>query len=244
MREFYYDLHLHSCLSPCGDEDNTPNNIAGMAKLCGLDIIALTDHNTCKNCPAFFEAAEKYELIPVAGMELTTAEDIHVVCLFPELDNAMRFDKHVDSLRTKIKNRPEIFGEQIIVDGNDCPIGSDGYLLPNATSISIEDLPELVSEYGGACYPAHIDKHSNGMIAILGTFPPTPHFSAFELHSRDRAKEYTERFGLSDKLCIVSSDAHYLTDMKDAENSIMLDCDPLDHSAVRRALISKLGGPK
>lgn len=80
--KFYYDLHIHSILSPCGDDDNTPNNIAGMASLCGLNIIALTDHNSAKNCPAFFEAARKYGIIPVAGMELTTSEDIHVVCLF------------------------------------------------------------------------------------------------------------------------------------------------------------------
>ena len=28
-----YDLHLHSCLSPCGDNAMTPANIAGFAKV-------------------------------------------------------------------------------------------------------------------------------------------------------------------------------------------------------------------
>ena len=79
MNRYYYDLHIHSCLSPCGDDDNTPNNIAGMASLCGLNIVALTDHNTTANCPAFFEAAKRYGIIPIAGMELTTSEDIHIV---------------------------------------------------------------------------------------------------------------------------------------------------------------------
>ncbi len=73
MRKFYYDFHLHSCLSPCGDNDMTPNNIAGMAKLNGLNIVALTDHNSVLNTPAFFEAAKRYSIVPVAGMELTTA---------------------------------------------------------------------------------------------------------------------------------------------------------------------------
>ena len=109
MTKKYYDLHIHSCLSPCGDEDNTPNNIAGMASLCGLNILALTDHNSCKNCPAFFEATKKYGITPIAGMELTTSEDIHVVCLFEELDDAMRFDEYVTQKQIKIKNRPEIF---------------------------------------------------------------------------------------------------------------------------------------
>ena len=119
MKKNYYDLHIHSCLSPCGDDDNTPNNIAGMASLCELDIVALTDHNSCKNCPAFFEAAESHGLVPVAGMELTTSEDIHVVCLFERLDDAMRFDEYVEKHSIKIKNNPDIFGKQSVLDKND-----------------------------------------------------------------------------------------------------------------------------
>ena len=83
MNRYYYDLHIHSCLSPCADDDNTPNNLAGMGMLAGLGLMALTDHNSAKNCPAFFKAAEKVGIIPVAGMELETSEDVHVVCLFP-----------------------------------------------------------------------------------------------------------------------------------------------------------------
>ena len=242
MREYFYDLHLHSCLSPCGDEDNTPNNIAGMAKLCELDIAALTDHNTCKNCPAFFEAAERNGIIPVAGMELTTSEDIHVVCLFPELSAAMAFDAYVDSVRMKIRNRTEIFGEQLILDGEDNVIGQEEFLLPNATSVSIEDVPLLVSRYGGVCFPAHIDRESNGIVAVLGTLPPTPTFTAVELHSKEKLDEYMERFNLSDKTVVISSDAHYLTDMRDAENSVMLSADPDCPDEVRRELMLWLGG--
>ena len=86
MTPYYYDLHIHSCLSPCADNDMTPNNIAAMSALKGLQIIALTDHNSCKNCPAFLEACRANGIIAVAGMELSTAEDIHLVCLFEELD--------------------------------------------------------------------------------------------------------------------------------------------------------------
>ena len=82
MKKYYYDLHIHSCLSPCGDDDMTPNNIAGMGVVAKLDIMALTDHNSCLNCPAFFKTAQANGIVPVAGMELTTAEDIHLVCLF------------------------------------------------------------------------------------------------------------------------------------------------------------------
>ena len=105
---FYYDLHVHSCLSPCADDDNTPNNLAGMAKLCGLNVVALTDHNTTKNCPAFFEACGRYGIVPIPGMELTTSEDIHVICLFPSLESAMSFGEEVEKRRVPIKNRADI----------------------------------------------------------------------------------------------------------------------------------------
>ena len=86
-----YDLHLHSCLSPCGDMDMTPNNIVGMAKLLGYDIIALTDHNTCRNTPAAVQAGERQGLVVVPGMELCTREEAHVVCLFPTAEAALAF---------------------------------------------------------------------------------------------------------------------------------------------------------
>ena len=110
---YYYDLHIHSCLSPCGDNDMTPDSIAGMGELNGLDIMALTDHNTLKNCPAFFKAAYRHGIIPVAGTELTTAEDIHAVCLFATLSGAMEFEKVLEERRIKIKNRPDIFTRKI-----------------------------------------------------------------------------------------------------------------------------------
>ena len=136
MNRYYYDFHIHSCLSPCADNDMTPANIAGMCALAGLQIAALTDHNTTKNCPAFFAAARQHGVIPIAGMELTTAEDVHVVCLFEELDDAMRFGEAVDERRIRIPNRADIFGEQILMDQNDEVIGEETDLLPNATTFS------------------------------------------------------------------------------------------------------------
>ncbi|MBR3844270.1 MAG: PHP domain-containing protein, partial [Clostridia bacterium] len=115
MNSYYYDFHLHSCLSPCGDNDNTPYNLAGMAAVKGLQVIALTDHNTCGNCPAFFGACKRHGIVPIAGMELTTAEDIHLVCLFETLESAMAFDRAVRSHRMLIPNRVDIFGQQLLM---------------------------------------------------------------------------------------------------------------------------------
>lgn len=237
---YSYDLHNHSCLSPCADNDNTPNNIAGMAYLSGIKIVALTDHNSAKNCPAFFEAAKRYGIIPIAGIELTTSEDIHVVCLFEKLDSALRFDEYLQSRRVLIKNRVEVFGDQLILDAEDEITGREEHLLPNATTISLDEAPELIKSYGGICYPAHIDRDSNGIIAILGTLPPTPTFSCVEIRSEENISEYTERYGLSDKTVIVSSDAHYLTDINETNHFFELDADPDSPNEVRRELFKLL----
>jgi len=211
-----------------------------MATLCGLNIVALTDHNTCKNCPAFFRAAKRYGIIPVAGMELTTSEDIHVICLFEELDNAMEFDSALQSHRTLIENRTDVFGNQLILDGDDNVIGTEPYFLSNATDVSIENVTEFVSKYGGICYPAHIDRQSNGIISVLGTLPETPEFSAVEINRPEKREEYVKKYSLENKKIIVSSDAHCLTDLRDKENWFELDDEPYSSSLVRRNLFKEL----
>lgn len=242
MNRYYYDLHIHSCLSPCGDDDSTPNNIAGMASLCGLNIVALTDHNTSKNCPAFFEAAKRYGIIPVAGMELTTSEDIHVVCLFEELEDAMAFDELVDRRRLKIRNKPEFFGHQVVTDGEDNPIGEIESLLINSSGISVDDVSEIVKGFGGVCYPAHIDKDANGIIAVLGTLPSDIGFSRYELHDKANADEYAKTYGIDKEQFIYSSDAHYLGDIRDKEAYFELDDEPYSSRFVRQKLFELLRG--
>lgn len=245
MNRYYYDFHVHSCLSPCADNDMTPNNIAGMAALAGLHLVALTDHNTCKNCPAFFEAAKKQGIVPVAGMELTTAEDIHVVCLFEHLEDAMRFDSAVDEKRIKIPNRRDIFGDQLIMDGNDRVIGEEDNLLSNATVLSLEEVPDFVSQYNGICYPAHVDRESNGVIATLGDFPTEPHFSLAEFHDREKIEAYRERFSALESLdTLVGSDAHYLWDLRDAEAYFDLEDEPYSGDLIRNRLFLRLKGAK
>lgn len=223
MSKFYYDLHIHSCLSPCGDNDATPNNIAGMGKINGLDIMALTDHNSCKNCPSFFDAASKYGITAIAGMELTTAEDIHIICLFPNLESAMCFDSFVDKKRIKFKNNADIFGNQFVLDNSDNIICEEEYLLINATEITIDEAPRLVEEFNGICYPAHIDRSSNGIISVLGGFPASPVFTCAELHDREKLDEYVAKFGENFCKTIISSDAHYLWDIKEKTDFIELD---------------------
>lgn len=234
MRTFLYDLHMHSCLSPCGDMDMTPCNIAGMAHLSGLGIVALTDHNTTDNCPAFFQACGEYGIVPVAGMELTTAEDVHLLCVFETLEDAMAFGGEVKTHRMKIKNRTEIFGEQPILNERDEKIGEDPWFLPAATDLDLEAAAKLVKAHNGVCWPAHIDRDANGLLAVLGFFPPEPEFQIAEL--RDSANR-----GLAGgRTVVVCSDAHRLWEIGEAGGTLTLETDATEPEAVRHALFKKL----
>lgn len=217
--EVAYDLHVHSCLSPCGDDDMTPANIAGMAALKGLSVVALTDHNSAKNCPAFFKACEEVGVLPIPGMELTTAEDIHLVALFKTLAEAMAFDTWLQDIRVRIPNRVDIFGRQQIMDENDNVIGEEPDLLINALSYDIESLVTEARAHGALCYPAHVDKEANGILATLGFLPEEPKFSVFEVHDAEKIPAYLGTHLPGGAKTVTSSDAHYLWDIREAEEA-------------------------
>lgn len=243
MTPYYYDLHIHSCLSPCADNDMTPNNIAGMAALKGLQIVALTDHNSCKNCPAFFEACKRQGIIAVAGMELSTAEDIHLVCLFERLEDAMEFDKAVHRHLVKIPNKPLIFGDQLILDGEDEQVGTEELLLISATDLWMSDAIRLAKRYGAHIHPAHIDRESNGIISVLGDIPEEYGFEFVEYNATDRIDEIKSNYAVAKKAKhIVSSDAHHLWDINEADNFIELDDEPYSSALVRKRLFEYLDG--
>ena len=185
--KLYYDLHLHSCLSPCGDNDMTPYNLVNLAKIFGYDIIALTDHNSCLNCESAMKVGEKAGITVVPGMELCTSEEIHNVCLFPSLEKAMAFSDYIRGTLPPIANREKIFGEQLIMDEGDGILGKEELLLTTASGVSISELNELVDKYDGVCYPAHIDRNSYSIISALGDFPPEVESRCFELTPNAKA---------------------------------------------------------
>lgn len=208
---FRYDLHNHSCLSPCGDNDMTPYNFVNMSKLMGLQIVALTDHNTCLNCPAAVKAGEAAGVTVIPGMELCTCEEIHVVCLFPDVESALDFSAYVRTTLPDVKNREKIFGQQLIMDETDNIIGSEELLLITASSIGLYQVPALVNEYGGTAFPAHINRDSYSVISNLGGITADMGFSCAELTPDADVKFYEEKYpDLRDMKKVFNSDAHYL----------------------------------
>ena len=242
MSTYNYDLHIHSCLSPCADDDMTPNNIAGMSTLNGLQIVALTDHNSCANCPAFLDACRRQGIVGIAGMELTTAEDVHLVCLFEDLDDAMAFSDEVHGHIMPVKNRPEIFGNQIVMNSEDEPIGEEQILLISATDLWISDAIELVHKYRGHVRPAHIDRESNGIVSILGDVPVEYNFNFVEFNDKNNISSYYESYAsLENARTLVCSDAHHLWDISEAGNTIELSEDePYSSALVRKRFFQKL----
>ncbi len=213
--KLYYDFHIHSCLSPCGDKDMTPNNIVNFAKIMGYDVIALTDHNTALNCPAVAKIAKKNGITFIPGMELCTSEEVHIVCLFYDLEDALRFSEYVKSTMPPIKNKPSVFGEQLICDENDNIIGQEETLLVTASGISTEKVVKKVAEYNGICYPAHIDRSSFSIISNLGIIDDYFGFRCAEIFDLEKERALKDKHPYLNKLKILSdSDAHYLENMR------------------------------
>lgn len=227
----YADLHIHSCLSPCADDSMTPFDLVGMSLLNGTELIALTDHNSAKNCPAAFAAASEYGIGFIPGMELNTSEDIHCICLFPSLDIAMDFDRMLEEHLPDVINQPDIFGNQIIMHPNGETELFEKLLIFGA-DISIMDLPELVSRYDGICYPAHIDRESNGLLSALGLWPEELDVPAAEIR-------FSLPEGLPERLKIIqASDAHRLEDLP--ERAFPLPLETPDFNGLKKYLKNEL----
>ncbi|MDO4268869.1 MAG: PHP domain-containing protein [Eubacteriales bacterium] len=216
-----YDLHIHSCLSPCGDDDMTPGNIVGMAAVKGLDVIAVTDHNSCRNCPAVMKLAEQFGVLAIPGMEINTSEEVHAVCLFPTLEAALNFDGYVYERLLKFPNNEAIFGKQQLCSEEDICIGTEPYLLISSADISFDGLWELMERFGGVMFPAHIEKPANSLIANLGFIPPDSRFRTAELKDLKQLHRMQQEHPYLKQCRIISnSDAHYLEHIHEPELTI------------------------
>jgi PHP family Zn ribbon phosphoesterase len=212
MMEAAIDLHIHSALSPCSDDDMTPNNIVNMALLCGLDAIAVTDHNSCDNVEAVMKAAGG-RIVVIPGMELQTREEVHLLCYFRDLESLLSFQKELNSLYDGVPNTPSIFGNQLIMNERDQIIGEKKQSLLTSLEISFDDAVGLIRRYHGIPVPAHINRPSFSIISQLGFIPP-----ALQL----RLLEFSQNFPISLQNYpgfhfITSSDAHslgYILDRK------------------------------
>lgn len=211
----YYDFHIHSALSPCSDADMTPNNIVNMAKLVGLDAIAVSDHNSIGNVRAVMEAGSRAGLTVVPGMEVETAEEVHILTLYPTLEGACFAAERVYACLPDIPNRPDIFGEQLLLDAEDQIAGREEKLLISPTTLSVNQLYALVEEAGGLFVPAHVDRHSYSILTNLGFIPDDLDVACIEVSKKvDCLEDYLAvRPDLKGLHVLRNSDAHCLEDL-------------------------------
>ena len=212
------DLHIHTALSPCADNDMTPNNIVNMAYLKGLDVIAITDHNCVENYEAVASCAKEKGIIAVPGMELETREEVHLVCLFPNQEAALKMQKFVFRALPELENRTDIFGQQLVMDQEDNVTGEIKRLLVTAADIGIDEAFAKVEELNGVVIPAHVDRSSNSVISNLGIIPDYLDINYIEISNMCNYEELKKKYlSIGEYIYIRSSDAHYLWDILERE---------------------------
>jgi len=214
LRPFRADLHVHTCLSPCAELDMTPRQIVDAAKGKGLDILAITDHNSAENTEATRRAASGSGLVVLSGMEITSSEEVHVLALFEGGEDVMRMQDVIYENLPPGENDEELYGEQVVVNEFDEVMGFNTRLLITATRLSLEALVGMIHSCGGLCVASHIDREAFSVISQLGFIPGDAGFDALEFSSRLERDEAEERFGhLKTFPWVSSSDAHYIADV-------------------------------
>lgn len=201
------DLHIHSCLSPCGSLEMGPSSLIEQVKSAGLTHFSVTDHNSTRNVPAFFELAEKEGIVCIPGIEVTTAEEAHVLCYFDSVDAAIRFGSEVEKTLLPIPLDPEKMGDQIVVNSEEEIIEMPENYLNVASSLSVGDLVILAQKYDAVVVPAHIDKPLFSIISQLGFLPAEP-FDAVEISAGALRAGKEMPYGSMPTLS--ASDSHYI----------------------------------
>ncbi|WP_427338958.1 PHP domain-containing protein [Caloranaerobacter sp. DY30410] len=223
---FSYDLHIHSALSPCGDEDMTPNNIVNMAYIKGLDIISVTDHNTMGNVESIMKVAKKRDILVIPGIEVTTKEEVHVLCYFRNIEDGIEFQDFIYRGLPDIKNNKKFFGNQLLMDENDNIIGEVEKFLLNSTKYTIKEINNLVNRLNGVLVPAHIDKKSYSILMNLGFIPDELNVKTVEVSKNYSSQSIKNLINLERYNLIKNSDAHYLGDIN--EPVMFLDIEKKD----------------
>ena len=205
-----FDLHIHSCLSPCADLEMSPSEIVKRAKAAGMDGIALTDHQSARNCPAIAECARRAGLSVLFGMEVQTAEEVHTVALFDTVEQALALTDWVYAAMPKRVNDPETFGDQPVVTGDDDIVEMEWRILAMGCRRTIPETAAKVHELGGLYIAAHIDRPNFSVLSGLGAIPEGC-FDAVELSRTADADVWLPK--AAGYAVTRSSDAHNLDDV-------------------------------
>ncbi len=209
--KYYYDLHIHTALSPCGQEWMSPNNILNMANLKGLDFIAICDHNSVKQLINFDLLKDSYDLVIIPGIEVTVNEGYHVACYFPNFLAAYEFGNIITNNLNDIPHDAITKGEQIIFDYNDerSHLAVDVTLHQNS-NLTVKELRKWIDKFNGIMMLAHIERYDKKIYHEVETIFKGL-FDIIEINARSNAEEVLKEHPfLNEYLILRDSDAHSL----------------------------------
>lgn len=211
LKTYRSDLHVHTVLSPCAAVEMIPPLIVSEAIQQHIDIIAITDHNHTANISAVQQAAQGTDLLVLPGMELQTREEVHALCLFDTLEQAVVFQQIVDKHLPDLKNNPDFFGEQFVVDASGEFIRREEQLLIVSCSFTLKEAVEIVKNMGGLLIPAHVNRTKFGLLPVLGLVPTDTQFDALELSRHITPQSARDQYPqLVNYALIQSGDVHMI----------------------------------
>ena len=214
MKNYNLDLHIHSVLSPCASLVMTPENILHQANKIGLDIIAITDHNSAKNVEVTMQLAKKYNIDVIPGMEIESSEEIHLLCYFPYLENLLAWQEIVYNNLPEMENDEEYFGYQLITDKKDQYKAKEKRMLATATDLTLSQIVTQVKKLKGIVIPSHVDK-SYGIIKNLGFIPEDLDLKILEISKKSDINKVKKEYSYLQKYNLLkNSDSHYLKEIK------------------------------
>ncbi|PTN07577.1 hypothetical protein C8N47_11516 [Mangrovibacterium marinum] len=214
MRRFRADLHLHSVLSPCADLAMSPDQILASAKERKLDIIAITDHNSTKQCNVVREMAAKQHIIVLNGCEVNSQEEVHALCLFEDDHTRDEFQQFIDQYLPHIPNHPNYFGYQLVVNRNNMIREEIPWYLGNGLQVSLEKIADYVHQLNGIFIPAHIDRPINSLFSQLGFLPKELKIDALQISKHADEMAIRKKFDIHPDITLIkASDAHYPEDI-------------------------------
>lgn len=221
----YYDLHIHSALSPCGDDTMTINNIFNMAYIKGLELIAITDHNSLKQ-QSYLEEIIKHDILKgkidyVHGVELQSKEEIHILAYFRKNTNLNIVQKWIDKHLIKIPNEPDYYGRQYIFNADDEIIAIEDNLLISSLDLDVFEIVEQIHKFNGVAVLAHVLAKKYGIYEVYQDIPATLNYDGIEVTSIKELKELKEKcLHLNDDYVFYNSDAHNLEAINEPINQI------------------------
>ena len=224
LSPFKADLHIHTVLSPCGDLEMSPTAIVDRALQRGLDMIAISDHNTTRQVKVAQRVGKQKGLFVLGGVEVTSQEETHCLCYFETDEQLDEFQTFLDAHLPPIPNDEDRFGYQLIVDENDEIVGEEPYHLLNATDVDIDGIYDEVHRIGGLFVPAHINKGTTSLMSQLGFVPPDLKADGLEINFRITKDEILKKFAYLKRFnFITDSDAHFIDNVGDVYNLIYME---------------------